>query len=228
MEEAISEQHPITMKKIALYALMLTGSQLMAGEPVYTVPVQPAPEQDCYTLDMAAVVRFATSDILSGRHSDQINTIGGDLTLGYKLDERDSVNLRFGYGYGSTSSNHHHAHFGHAREKTSLHNFYLMPGYRYTRNVTEKTDIYMGINLGVSNLSVKDSLRHRRHTFRDHDSNWGFAYSAEIGMTHDLTENWSFFAAAEFFGSTARPKIMGRDCKAQNSFGIRAGLSTTF
>ena len=205
---------------------------------------------------------------------EKLDTAGVDLTLVKKLSEHHSVNLRFGYSTGDldvTLSQQDIAGMnfsgsgligtlaqkllpqmlagfkGHAR----LHNFSLMPGYRYTCQVTPQVAFYAGANV-VINSSLKGDVsisktfegHNMQYNANGHDSQFGFAYSAEVGARYAVTKRLELFAAYEFFGSTTHPELktnqgtsisgipiegsIGLTTRKQIYHGVRAGLSYAF
>ncbi len=219
------------MNKALIATLLLSTSPAMAGQPLTCSTPPPAPPaKDCpLTLELAAVYAFANSDILShgsGAEKD-IDLYGGDITAVYALNERHSANLRFGYAFGDEVNR-----FYGTRYETDVHNFYLMPGYRYTHAINDRTDAYFGVNVGIANLSIKTQERDAFGTSSDHNSAYGFAYSAEVGLRYKINENCTVFAAYEFCGSTATPDIRFRDSirsgNNQSYNAVRAGASFRF
>ncbi len=214
------------MKKALIAGLALASltSVAVAGQPtVYTAPA-PAPcKAPCpYTIELGAKYGFASADIFRG-FSDNINTYGGDITLVYHMNPCHSVNLRGGYTFGDTT-----VWENGARHETDLHTFYLMPGYRYTHAINEKWAAYIGANAGAANLSVKDNLRGNDFHRKDHNSEYGFAYSGEVGLRYRLCEARELFLAYEFFGSTARPGVRDGHTKRQTYNVVRTGMSFKF
>ncbi len=214
-----------TMKKTLIAGLALASltSLATAGQPTTIYPA-PAPcTTPCpYSWELAAKYGFATSDIYRGV-SDSVDTYGGDLTFVYHMNKCHSINLRGGCTYG------HDAHSLYdATRKVNLHTFYLMPGYRYTHALNDKWSAYLGGNVGAANLSVKDNLRGDFFHRKDHNSEYGFAYSGEVGLRYSLCENSELFLAYEFFGSTARPGVRDGHTKRQTYNVVRTGVSFQF
>ncbi len=215
------------MKKVLIAGIALASltSIAAAGQPtpVYTAPAPaPCPAPCPYTMELGAKYGFANDDIFRG-NSDKLDTYGGDLTLVYHMDKRHSINLRGGYTYGDT----HNWAFG-TRHRTALHTFYLMPGYRYTHPINEKWSAYLGLNAGAANLSVKDSVRGVDFARKDHNSEYGFAYSGEVGLRYNICDQTDIFLAYEFFGSTATPSVRDGRTHQQTYNVVRTGVSFQF
>ncbi len=219
------------MNKALIPALLLTLGTAMAGQPVITCTAPaPQPKRECpLTMELAAVYAFANNDILShGSGAEKaIDIYGGDLTVVKKMDENSSVNLRFGYGFGDEVNRYYGTKY-----EIDVHNFYLMPGYRYTHALDEETSLYFGVNLGVANLSLKGHERGEWGSRSDHDSAYGLAYSAEVGLRYRICEDCEVFAAYEFCGSTASPDLSTRgynqSANKQSYNAVRAGMNFRF
>ena len=117
--------------------------------------------------------------------------------------------------------------------KARVHTFNFMPGYRYTHALTPRFSVYGGVNLGIANAGNKLSMyiEHER-LLSAHDSAWGFAYSAELGLSYALTPTVDVFAAYQFSGNTAkcRPHCEYGNITANrlHYHGIRAGVGFQF
>ncbi len=123
------------------------------------------------------------------------------------------------------------------REKFELRSLVLMPGYRYTRPLTETLSAYAGVNMGLALLRVKC---HNFHPYEGrtsrHADEFGLACSAELGLRYRLDERCELFAAYQFFTSTATPRLDGGGAPwlhgsevARPSYSaIRAGVSLSF
>ncbi len=210
---------------IAGLALASLTSIATAGQPT---PIYPAPAPapcatPCpYTIELGAKYGFATTDIFRG-FSDNVDTYGGDITLVYHINKCHAFNLRGGYTYGHDSYS-----VNDATRKVNLHTFYLMPGYRYTHALNDNWSAYIGANAGAANLSLKDNLRGERFQRKDHNSDYGFAYSGEVGLRYRLCDASELFLAYEFFGSTANPGVRDGHTKKQTYNVVRTGVSFQF
>ncbi len=218
------------MNKALIATLMLTLGTAMAGEPTVitcTAPA-PAPQMQCpLTFELAGVYAFANNELLKGGSGQDVDVYGGDITAVYNIDPFQSLNLRFGYTYGDDSSNTFIT-----KHDTDVHNFYLMPGYRVSWGAGEKLGFYAGVNAGVANLSIKEHTRSPWGSNSAHDSAFGFAYSAEIGVRYRLSDCCDLFAAYQFVGSTASPDLQygnfSRSARNQTYNAVRAGVSFAF
>ncbi len=222
----------ISMKKSMFLAMLALPA--MAGEPapvaVAPVPAPVAPACDCpVSWELAAVYRYATRDLFVHGEGNQkdIDTYGVDLTAVYGLNDRWSANLRFGYTFGDEVNRMYDI-----REETDVHTFYLMPGLRYTAPLNDKWSVYGGANVGIANECVKNKVAFSLDNFYDknHDSDWGVAFSVEAGVRYKVSDSTELFAAYEFYGSTAAPKLYDghTDTHGQTYHGLRAGVSISF
>lgn len=223
------------MKKSIVLAMSLVAPAF-AGEsaPVavtpLTAPAVAAPAAAVCPLswELAGVYRNANRDLFahSGGAEKDIDTYGVDLTSVYGLTDNWALNLRFGYTFGDEVEKYWGGHY-----ETDIHTFYLMPGVRYTAPICDNWSVYAGANIGIANESVKDHCRVDDYVGGAHDSDWGFAYSAEVGLRYQVSENTEIFAAYEFFGSTATPNLYDGgvlDTHQQTYSGVRAGVSIKF
>lgn len=218
------------MKKTILLATIIAGTMAAtAGENTLTVntpPAQPAPaaQPTAFALELAATANFATHNILNVPTplNTAVNTYGLDLTGVWSLTNEHALTLRFGYAHGERSvtlNNVEEDMTWTDKVYYKADTFYLMPGYRYTVNLTDKLNLFAGANIGViyHNMNAKDRFNFgsgpnaTSGMFSVRSSEWGFAYSAELGLTYDLCENTYLLAAYQFSGSTAKPTFSQDD-----------------
>ncbi len=210
------------MKKIALIALA-AAVPAMAGTPtIATVPAPaPAPCAPCCAVELAGVYNFASRDLYSVGKS--VDTYGVDLTAVHSFTPNHAVTLRFGYTYGSEVYRD-----GELSVREQVESLTIMPGYRYTHALTDTVNLFAGVNVGVSRLRLDERVTN--YVSRsDNDSDWGFAYSAELGISTKLCETVSVFAAYQFSGNTAKPCTWETENIHQQTYhGVRAGVSVAF
>lgn len=204
---------------LSLLTLASVATQSQAGEVVIITqhtPLMAAP-QNPWWLEASAFYGFASKELFKSGSAGQaghVDSYAGDLTLGrdFYTNAKGGINswdLRLGYGYGSNSVEDGFVDSSGSlyKEKAVLHRFYLMPGYRYTMPFNDSWSGFVGINLGVSNSSIKSTASNETDRLHAHKSDWGFAYSAEIGLKYQWCENWYAFAAYQFQGSTNSPVL---------------------
>ena len=224
----------MTIIKNTCIALLGLSSIALAGpQPMpMTAPCTPTPPANPYWLEAAAFYGFAGKNLNSGVGSvGKVDLVGGDLTIGVDLCPRHALDLRVGYGYGSNSSNEH---FGSStlHSKARVNTFNLMPGYRYTRHLDGNWSMFLGANLGVNNEEIKARASLDGIGDKDHNSAWGFAYSAEIGLKYDWSARLYSFAAYQFSGSTAKPSVdiagLRAESRKQVYHNMRLGMGWRF
>ena len=211
-----------TTKKL-LCALCLS-SAAFAGESIViaTTPPVVAPVADsAWYAEISAFYGFASKDIVKGyKELGSVDTLGGDFTIGYQLDDNNSINFRMGYGYGSQDCRSIYGNYGeyyeYSDDKIKVHTFTFMPGYRYTTKLDDSWGMFVGANVGISTMNVKAKSTYGEQWVMPGGSSWsdtkkasasevGFAYSAEIGVQYSFTDDMYAFLAYEFRGSTASP-----------------------
>ncbi len=190
-------------------SLITLSTALYAKSEVIIIPTSAPPTtlEQSWWMEASGFYGFAQNDLIeqAGANIDQVDSYGGDLTLGYDLDARNSVNMRFGYGYGSHSQND--LLTTPSKLTAKVHNFELSAGYRYTHPITESISAYLGGQVGVSNESVKLRFSTANGRTNSHDSDYGIYYAAELGMQYHITADCYTFIAYQFQGSSSRPKI---------------------
>lgn len=208
------------MKKV-IFAAMVLGLPVMAGEPAPIVTPAPAPAPSCpLTLEVAGVYKSAAKELLSYGPAKEIDVMGADLTLVKPLCGNSAVTLRFGYNFGDEAQR---GVFG-GTEEVDVHSFYLMPGYRYTHALTEKTSLYGAVNAGIANTSFKYKFDDAEEIDKWHDSDWGFIATLELGVRYQLCEKTELFAAYEFTANYAKSD----GCDEQTYNGVRVGVGFKF
>ena len=206
------------MKKV-IFAAMALGLPVMAGAPAPIVT--PAPAPSCpLTLEVAGVYKSAAKELLSYGPAKEIDVMGADLTLVKPICGNSAVTLRFGYNFGDEAQR---GVFG-GTEEVDVHSFYLMPGYRYTHALTEKTSLYGAVNAGIANTSFKYKFDDAEEIDKWHDSDWGFIATLELGVRYQLCEKTELFAAYEFTANYAKPD----GCDEQTYNGVRVGVGFKF
>ncbi|MCQ2365777.1 MAG: outer membrane beta-barrel protein [Akkermansia sp.] len=222
------------MKKTIILAAML-ALPTFAGQKVIVnqapvAPVAPAVASP-WSIELATTYTWGVPDIYNGAwnngHCKEIKSIGADITGVYAIDEHQAVTLRFGYTWGGEKWA---ADEEGSWNKTRIHTFSLMPGYRYTDAITDQLSWFVGANIGIANASYKDSTYYEKERLgSDHKAAWGFAYSAEVGLRYELTESLDVFCAYQYGGNTASPKIEGvRVFHRQHGHQARVGVGIKF
>lgn len=229
------------MKNTLFMVMMGLTGVAFAGQSL--VAVAPAVETPVWGVEVAGAYNFSLGQLLKKDNvigkKNHVNTVGGDITGVYNLDENNAVTLRVGYGYGSDK-------FAvwtpdpslSASMRERLHSFTIMPGYRYTYAVNDSWSVFAGANVGLAANSLKLSERvgidsRSAMTADAHKSAWGFAWSVEAGAKYQLDANWNVFAAVSYSGNTAQPSVrfngykVGK-MKPQQYLGVRLGVGYNF
>lgn len=214
-----------------MLALPTFAGQKVIVNQAPVAPVAPAVASP-WSIELAATYTWGVPDIYldNNGHCKEIKSIGADITGVYAIDEHQAVTLRFGYTWGGEK-------FAYGDEwwnKTRIHTFTLMPGYRYTSPICDKLSWFVGANVGIANASYKDTDycdlgAEGIEKYPYHKSGWGFAYSAEIGLRYELTESLDVFCAYQYCGNTASPKDEGeRFAHRQHGHQARVGVGIKF
>ncbi len=217
------------MKKSLILSLSL-AAPLFAGdptlEPAPTI-ITPTPACNPLTLEMSAGYGVAMGDIFDGISCNEIDLYTIDATAVYAFNDKHAATLRLGYGFGDEALRGMDF-----CNETDVQTFSLMPGYRFTHVINEKWSVFAGANAGIAQLSVKNCFEAGNFRAHDNDSDWGFAYSVELGTSYKLAERWSVFASYGVFGSTADPELtygaLAVPVDNQNYHGFRLGVSHEF
>lgn len=217
--------------------------------PVVTTPV-PAPVSapvatttSAWAMEIGPTYRWAIKDLYNDNYepNDKIDTVGADITLIYKATENHSFNLRVGYDYGDLSASWMSSdidYYYHEKIVFKVHNIYIMPGYRYTDQLTDSLSWYLGANAGASYFKVDDF-----HTYTEISNgvpasdcgsassakkDWGFAISAELGLRYHITDTIYLYGAYQFWTSTAKLKYEDSSTYAQQYHSVKGGVGINF
>ena len=233
--------------------LKMTLAALAAMVAAPAMANSPATVSELISWEVGASYNFATKDIINWGDASgkKVHTLGTDVTGVYKIDANNAATLRLSYATGSASRRDSWVSAdedgfvyarGTDRMRYRLHSFTLMPGYRYTKQIDDKLSCFAGVNAGLVNASLKykvsgdmvDNFTGAHFSYRDgsHGSEWGFAYSVELGASYAFTDKLGVFLAYQFSGSTARPKLHGGpdsvSAAQQIYHSVRAGVSCSF
>ncbi len=235
----------IALAALASLPTFAGQSQLCNAAAPAATTIVPAPKEACpLSWELGVGYNFASRDLAKSIDGLSVDTLNVDLTAVWELNANNALTLRFGYATGSDDISEAESdidYYTYDRARARVNNFYLMPGYRYTMPVTETVSLFAGANIGLANSSIKakDEWNYSTYGVDDagiehfHGSDWGFAYSAEVGVRYAISSTVDVFAAYQFFGSTARPKIGIGDgehvsSRHQISHGVRVGVGCKF
>lgn len=225
------------MKKTIILATMLALPTFAGQKLIYNTPapVVTAPAVDSgHGLEIGYFISWAANDIYKDwSPCKEIRTNGVDITALYDFNRNHAMTLRLAYGFGARSwadgAYEEDGYSWNEAARVRMHTFSLMPGYRYTLPLCPHAALYAGVNVGVSNMSIKDNYHESNYGVdRNHKSDWGFAYSAEVGLRFNLCADSEFFVAYHFTGSTAKTSNNGYTTHRQTNHGIRTGVGFRF
>lgn len=216
------------MKKIALLALV---APVFAGTPapVVTVPAPaPAPAAPCCALEIGAGHNWASKDLIKHEEGEikSVDTVGIDLTGVHSLTPHHALTFRIGAAQGDETM--HTNDIDGIRDKEYLRTISIMPGYRYTTPVGEKTSVFAGVNVGAVNQRIRIKSTNSGYAMADSDSAWGFGATGEIGLSYEICPAASVFAAYQLSGNTARNNLHDMKNHRQIHNGVRTGVSIKF
>lgn len=250
------------MKKLALLAL---AAPALAGTPapVVTAAPAPAPAESAWSVEVGASGSFAATELFrhctaimpgdgggfvnvdASRHM-KIDTIGLDMTLVRAITPNHAFTFRIAAADGSEIYQRGMSVFdvGGAttvvehRSKASLRTISLMPGYRFTQPIAEKTSLFCGVSAGlvsqdvhqktISTIGGMDGISPTEAA-----SAWGIGAEAEAGVRYQICPDMDIFAAYQISGNNAHcimPGTMGAEYKThcQIHHGVRAGVGIKF
>ena len=148
----------------------------------------------------------------------KLHTHGADVSfvLGPDWPGDFNCNLRLGYDYGSR----HWENGG----RMSMQAFTLAPGFRYNLGCLDSGNLsaFVGANAGAAAQRLQCG---------GHDTAWGFAYTAELGVHYWLdapSYEYYLFASCHISGNTARNRIAPLGGRHRLSHGFRVGFGCAF
>lgn len=182
---------------------------------------------------ISAVTKIMKSQDLGWGDSPKLTGVGVDLTGLYNLNKNHAFALRLEYDNSDGS----YTWPPNEEESYRLHSVSMMPGYRFTQALSSTVSCFAGANIGLACSSLKykdtwgnDSGKWMRVSM--HDTSWGLAYSAEVGLRLALSSHVDLFVAYRFMGNTSRPRLRDTDgvCRThtQHNHTVRGGVGVTF
>lgn len=206
------------MKKLALIAL---AAPALAGTPAPVVTA-PAPAAPCCALELGVSGNMAAKDLF--KHDagidKEIDTIGIDLTAVHSFTPKHAITFRIGAAQGDETLRE-----SGFRVKEYLRTVSIMPGYRFTQPVGEKTALFCGVNGGLVNQHV-----HVKYDIGSvDDSAWGLGATGEVGVRYQLCPSSEIFAAYQISGNNIRNDFgHGMKTHRQIHNGVRVGMGIKF
>lgn len=220
---------------VTLLAAAPTAQAARAKKQAAPAPVVAAEPASPYTFEVSVAYDFAINDIVKDSDIGELNTCSLELTGVYTLDEHRAITLRFGYGFGNPD-NSFSEDTGYGvytwNEEWELSRLSLMPGYRYTNVLNEKTKYFVGANIGLVQQSVKFTYSDLAGSESWSDSSIGIGYSAEIGLQYKYSEKVTLLVAYQLSGSTNETEfdVWGEKISTEKQMyhTFRAGVSIKF
>lgn len=209
------------MKKLALLALVAPA---FAGTPEPVVTAAPAPAAPCCALELGVSGNYAAKDLFKQVANKEIDTVGIDLTAVHSFTPKHALTFRIGAAQGDETQQE-----AGARLKTYLRTVSIMPGYRFTHPVSEKTALFCGVNGGLVNQHVHLKGTGTAHSVSIDDSAWGLGATAEAGVRYQLCPCSEVFAAYELSANDIHNNI-NHTLKTHRQIhnGVRAGVGIKF
>ncbi len=171
-----------------------------------------------FSWELAGNYNHAFRSIRSHAPAPSIDTWGADITGLYQLQGNHALSFRFSYAYGADSGFH-------------VHNFALMPGYRYTHSFNEQWCIFAGVNAGIG-LSILDSpgMKKRSHALSRRDDMANIVYSAELGAGYTVSPQVRIIGSIGVNGGTSPFHSAGYEDAREEQFnlGLRLGIHCQF
>ena len=147
---------------------------------------------------------------------------GTDLRLNYNIDE----GIQFSVGMLALFGNEDIG----ANEDLSTSNIGVLVGYRLTLPlVDDKLTAYAGVRGGISYVAyiIDTGYAHGWNHYMS-DSDLCAVYAAEVGLSYNLSEQWSIRAGYEFYGNTAKIGGMATKFSEQQYHLLQLGVEYAF
>lgn len=241
------------MKKLALLAL---AAPALAGTPAPVVTAAPAPAESAWSVEVGASGSFAATELfrhnvavvpMSGGGTAtldltdhvKVDAIGLDMTLVRTITPNHAFTFRIAAADGSEVVRGTSIIGSNTRSKYSLRTISLLPGYRFTQPIAEKTSLFCGVSAGLVSQDVHErqyvnygALAEGSNTTAA--SAWGIGAEAEAGVRYQICPDMDIFAAYQIAGNTAHC-ITGNSglggankTHCQIHHGVRAGVGIKF
>ena len=213
-----------------------TAMTLLACAALGAAYGQDEQQKSGFGLELNAAYNFALRDISKaeeeGDPSFKVNTYGVDLTAVYAFNKNHAVNIRFGYATGDDEHTIYYGYFP-LNGKIEVQNIYIMPGYRLTTSLNDSLSLFTGVNLGLAQTKEKLEISDSFGGVSKNESEWGFAWSAEIGLAQKVSNTGSLTLALQLQGLYGRPhfklaNVVDEKTESQLNLGVRLGYSCQF
>ena len=216
------------MKKTAMTLLACAAFGVAYG--------QEEQQKSGFGLELNAAYNFALKDIVKEEGAIPaytVDTYGVDLTAVYAFNKNHAVNIRFGYATGDDEQTIYYEYHP-LNGKVEVQNIYIMPGYRLTTPLNDSLSLFTGVNLGLAQTKGKLEISDSFGGVSKSESEWGFAWSAEIGLAQEVSNTGSLTLALQLQGLYGRPYfkmfngLVDGKPESQLNLGVRLGYSCRF
>ena len=215
------------------YSMKKTAITLLACAALGVAYGQEEQQKSGFGLELNAAYNFALRDIMKfgGGSNPKVNTYGADLTALYSFNKHHAVNIRFGWTTGDDTIDENGDGYSFS-DKYEVQNLYIMPGYRYTGNISDSLHFFGGANLGIAQTKLTDKWTENDEgetmSGKEDKSKWGLAWSVEAGVMQDITERSKVTLAVQLMGLSGRPTVYEEKAETQLNLGVRLGYSCQF
>lgn len=231
------------MKKSIIIALALAVPAMAGDEkssPITVVDVPVAAPAACpFALEVAGTWITPLQDADDDFHD--LKMWGVDVTGVYKLNDNWAVTLRGTWASGTDASRGSDAVDNWSQswvDKADITNWTITAGMRYTAQLTQKLSWYAGANIGWGRTEMRyttgwswyDSLDHAGDSdgMKVEGDDVGVAYSVEMGLKYNITENLYATGSVGFRGMTTEPNFEFDRAGQQTGISVSAGLGWQF
>ena len=180
------------MKKI----ITLTALAAFAAAPVFAADKGKSESSDFWEkcdASAALIYQFATASASRGG----LDRAGVDVRFSFDMDEFQQLSISLLGANGEKED----ALADGVDLKTS--EAALLLGYRYNLVLPQGFKAFAGFRAGVSAVHYEiDSGKHNGWRDLKTDSCFAFAYSAEAGLSYDITKHWAVQIGYQYYGNT--------------------------
>ena len=142
-------------------------------------------------VEVAGVYNRALKDIRRHSPAPRIDTWGADVTGLYRVRGQHFASCRFSYAYG-------------AEDGFKLHQFALVPGYRYEWVLNEQWSAYAGAGIGIG-VAMLDypGMQHKHYAISRKDDMANVVYGVELGTSYAISLTVRVLGSLGVNGGTA-------------------------
>lgn len=202
----------------SLCYLALCSILTIVTTPVVNASPERAHENGGWTWEIAGRYNHAFTNIRKHAPAPSIDTWGADMTGLYHLRGNHYVSCRFSYAYG-------------AEDGFKLHQFALVPGYRYEWVLNEQWSAYAGAGIGIG-VAMLDypGMQHRHYALSRKDDMANVVYGVELGTSYAIAPRVRVGCSVGMNGGTApfHSAAFSDATEEQVNLSLRAGVRMEF